>query len=392
MDNPLAISYASIVLDKQQATAIQAGINEVAEARGRMVHPFAAEYVADHEVLREQRWIKGIISYTAFPKIIEKLRPLRLPVINVSASLDKMPFPSVLNDEKEMGRMAAAHLLDCGARSVLHVTADGAFPTGFRRLRLEGVEAACAEAGAEGEHFATKATRKRDVLEDVEEQVRQIEAWLETKRPPLAVVAADPRTGRIVARAASRMGWELGQEIALIQITSPKEDLRFGHHGISYVGHNWPEVGRQAATALFRWVEEGVEPRPLQWVPPLPPVLTSSSDSSSGSGWVTRVHSFLLHSNDYGMTAEEVATRLNVSLRTLNRSFQRERGHSLKRELLRRKLEHGRDLLGNTALSVTDIAARCGYGAAQTFSSSFRKEYGAGPSEYRRRGEVKTKA
>lgn len=61
-------------------------------------------------------------------------------------------------------------------------------------------------------------------------------------------------------------------------------------------------------------------------------------------------------------------------------------GETIAQTLRRLRLHRGTGYLANTALPVLEIARRCGYPNAQSFTRAFRQAYGMAPSAYRERG------
>jgi AraC family transcriptional regulator len=47
------------------------------------------------------------------------------------------------------------------------------------------------------------------------------------------------------------------------------------------------------------------------------------------------------------------------------------------------RIDHAKELLRRTQLSVTEVALRVGYGSSQTLAREFRKEVGVSPTQYR---------
>jgi LacI family transcriptional regulator len=79
----------------------------------------------------------------------------------------------------------------------------------------------------------------------------------------------------------------------------------------------------------------------------------------------------------------EVARRLAVSRRWLERHFKRVVGHSPHEELQRCRLERAKKMLLDTDLDAVRIAAASGFGSASYFNTFFRKLTGMTPLTFR---------
>lgn len=79
----------------------------------------------------------------------------------------------------------------------------------------------------------------------------------------------------------------------------------------------------------------------------------------------------------------EVAARLGISQRQLERLFRRQLGCSVVQFGTLVRLQHARVLLIATKLSVREIATATGFNALSHFTSAFRKCFGRRPGEYR---------
>ncbi len=86
---------------------------------------------------------------------------------------------------------------------------------------------------------------------------------------------------------------------------------------------------------------------------------------------------------DEPLTPAEIADRIGISTRQLERLFRNHLKVSPKRYATTLRLERGRNLLLQTELSVTEIALACGYGTATHFSRAYRAHYGHAPTAAR---------
>ena len=84
-----------------------------------------------------------------------------------------------------------------------------------------------------------------------------------------------------------------------------------------------------------------------------------------------------------GLTANQVATELGVTLDHLNRALRLESGFTVGRYLVRLRLEESCRLLRASALPVGEIASRVGIDDSNYFARWFRKETGMPPSRWR---------
>lgn len=95
---------------------------------------------------------------------------------------------------------------------------------------------------------------------------------------------------------------------------------------------------------------------------------------------------------DAPVAAADIAARLGISLRKLERRFRRELGETPVQHYARLRLERAQRLLTQTDLSVTAIAAACGYESASYFARLYREQIGMTPTEFRRRHSAKALA
>lgn len=79
----------------------------------------------------------------------------------------------------------------------------------------------------------------------------------------------------------------------------------------------------------------------------------------------------------------ELAARLEVSQRTLERLFKSHMGCSVVALYLALRLQNARVLLTNTKLSVRQVSVACGFASLSYFSKAFAAQFGKKPRDYR---------
>jgi AraC-like DNA-binding protein len=98
---------------------------------------------------------------------------------------------------------------------------------------------------------------------------------------------------------------------------------------------------------------------------------------------VERVIAYMYDNLGEQITIDDMARRAMFSKFYFTRFFQRVTGLSPGRFLSAIRLQHAKELLLSTGLTVTEVSYRVGYNSIGTFSSRFRESVGLSPTAYR---------
>ncbi|OLF16136.1 GlxA family transcriptional regulator [Actinophytocola xanthii] len=141
------------------------------------------------------------------------------------------------------------------------------------------------------------------------------------------------------------------------------------------------DLGREVSLELARWLVWYVR-RPggqSQFRGPLVP------PPGGGRGVLGDVREWVLANLAADLRVEVLAERACMSPRNFARVFQREFGMTPGAFVERARVEAARRELTGGADGVEVVAARCGFGTAETMRRAFHRQLGVGPTEYRRR-------
>lgn len=161
-----------------------------------------------------------------------------------------------------------------------------------------------------------------------------------------------------------------------------------------------PESAKRALRALLKAWREGTESsagraihcvgllhEALRAVLPLVHPARSGGPalSAMSSRWWT-VEKYVRQNFERPTTLADLARRAGLSERGIARACHAATGMSPRRRLKVVRLNHARNLLQLTDLSITEVAMAAGYGRVQELSRDMRKYHGVAPRELRARG------
>ena len=83
------------------------------------------------------------------------------------------------------------------------------------------------------------------------------------------------------------------------------------------------------------------------------------------------------------ISIEELSRKVSLNRTTLQKVFKEMYGLTVNEYRIKARIQLAKNLLSSTALSVTEIAGRCGYSNASKFSEVFKKNEGISPRDWR---------
>lgn len=103
----------------------------------------------------------------------------------------------------------------------------------------------------------------------------------------------------------------------------------------------------------------------------------------TSSPWLSNLLEWIQNRLHDNITVEELADHARMSKRTLTRRFAASTGSSPLEWVTSLRIRRAKDLLETTALSVEEVADRCGFGSAPTLRHHFRTRVRLTPNGYR---------
>jgi LacI family transcriptional regulator len=323
----------------------------------------------------------GIIARVGNVTVAQKLKALRIPVVNVSAiQVPGVSFPRVTMDLASSAKLAAEHFLESGFRHFAY----------FSLLGLTYVSAhqqAFAEAvGKAGGDFATYTAQPVVGAEpDWNLDLNRLGRWLKALPRPVGVLTWNPSSAREIIYACQQAQLLVPEEVAVL--STGDDDLLCELLQVPVSGILVPaeQIGYQAAELLARLMRgESPPDEPVLLAPQGVKTRQSTDALAVSDPALVKALSFIRENAMRSIQVTEVARHAGVSRRLLERRFVHALGCTPAHEIRRAHMQRANSLLGQTDMPISDVAEASGFGSPEHFARLFHQQTGKTPLRYRR--------
>jgi LacI family transcriptional regulator len=337
------------------------------------VRPFETAGLMD--MLRNEP-CDAVIAYLWSHELAQQLTTLGKPLVAIHENVPHALMPAVESDDRQIGRLAAEHLVERGFDRFLFAGADIAFShrrqAGFLDRLIE-LDAAAPPP---------QAVHRFDwpELRDGSSVVR----WLRRFSPPLGVFGANDEIAGRILDAAVELGWHVPNDIGVIGVDNVTLEAEYGRTSLTSVDPDQGALGYGAAGLLDRIMTGEPAPPEAVIVPPRGVVARESTRRTVFEDPViTEAIRLIRELALEGLGVEEVLDRLPTSRSTLERRFRTLFGRSPASEVRRVRFDAARELLARSDMPLVEVAVRSGFNSTSYLCQAFRRELGMSPGQFR---------
>lgn len=332
-------------------------------------------------------WLKawngdGILVRVEDRAMARAVHQTGLPAVNLRVPFVEYPLPLVGLDNAAVGNLAFQHLWDRGFK---HFAFCGIPRRRYPWMdeRRESFEQAVRNSGHRCHTFVS--VRRSQGSQDWEQEEKQIANWIAALPKPVGLMAANDERGLEVLEACRRAGARVPDEVAVIGVCNDEFLCNLYNPPMSSISSNAQRIGYEAASLLERLMAGARPPVQPLLLPPGPVVVRQSTDVlATDDRALAGVIRCIREHACAGLRLKEVLRTYPFSRRELERRMRELLGRSPKEEITRVRLDRAKQLLAETNLPATKIAAQCGFSQPKYFSEVFRAKVGLTPGEYRR--------
>jgi LacI family transcriptional regulator len=324
----------------------------------------------------------AITSYG--PTLGPFIESLGMPVVDITISEIPRQIPRVLNDNEEIGRLAAEHFLKRGFHHFAYFSWSSV-PVNV--VRQKSYRSALEDAGVPPENIHAILQPSDKILRDWPAHEAAILGQIDNLPRPLAVFTGQDNLGATLIEVCIRNGIHVPEEIAVLGVDNIEFLCDSLAVPLSSIDTRFADLGYQAARQLQRLLDGEIAPDE-------PPLLLASGGvvNRRSTEFLAIPHpavakALRMMRADFGspMTLEHICRIVGMSKRGLEKAFRKHLQHSPAAELRRIRIDHAKRTLTETDMKVEAIARQCGYCNSSNLSLAFKRDTGLSPRAYRKK-------
>ncbi len=290
---------------------------------------------------------------------------------------------NVITDSANIGRLGAAHLLDCGFKHFAFCGLSQAHQerTPWSAVRQESFCAQILHAG----FTAPACYELASFSQDWANERAALADWLKSLPQPVGLLACNDDCGQRVMEACRVAGLAVPDAVGVIGVDNDELVCGLSDPAMSSVAIGFERAGYEAAEALDRLMK-GTRRVPRQiFVRATHVVARRSTDVvAMEDAQLVKALRFIRDHAREPVDVKSVARAAGLSRRALERRFRVNLQRSVLDEIRRLRTDQIARLLVETTLPVSAIAESLGFADVQHFARYFRAGKHASPLAYRR--------
>ena len=355
---------------------VQRGIAQYARKAGWILNTQMTQYgiIPDY-------WVgDGIITFLVSerPDITDYVRKARVPVVDISADVQvDIPLARVVLDNYQIGKLAAEHLIERNFKNLAFYQFIDSYDI---RGRLAGFKDTVQAHKLNFYHL----NWSKLALSGQQNWFQWLRVHLLKLPRPLGLCAQSDNRAMNVFAVCENLGIAVPEDLAIIGVDNDEMVGDLAPVPLSSVDSDRFGLGYRAAEVLDQIIISGKLPSDIIIHSPGPLVLRKSTDIYAVENPdVVRALGFIWEYYNKPITVQNVIASTTLSRAELYRAFEKHLGHSIGKEITRKRLERVRKLLVETTHKLNHIASKCGFSNDRHMIRVFQREMNMSPSQYR---------
>lgn len=280
------------------------------------------------------------------------------------------PFVELDMDDTAIGRAAADALLRTHVKSFGFLGLRQPMP--WAKTRLDCFRQTIQMAGFKVSAF----TPLRGDFVDIDTERSALADWLRSLKKPCGIFAVNDRRAKLLLETCRACDIPVPDQVKVIGVDNDEIICECARPTLTSVAPDFVKAGFAAAEALDRLMDGRKTARRLTIGVRGVVERLSASDMSGSSNRVSRALELIRQKATTGVSVPMIAQAVGCSVRLLEKDFRSATGHSIVDETNRVRLARVQELLRNTSLDETAVAAASGFGSGAYLRNLFRQRFG----------------
>ncbi|MBN1457777.1 MAG: substrate-binding domain-containing protein, partial [Sedimentisphaerales bacterium] len=305
----------------------------------------------------DELWFRNIPAdgiITRGLEYIEQIVKMNIPVIG--SGIYRAGHPGVSNtisDSKQIGRMAAEHLLDCGLWNFAYC---GLTDIYWSQARSESFAQEIAKAGFNVD-FYRSPNQKKPV--SVDQEKAYLAQWLRSLKKPVGIMACNDERAMQIIEACKTVSIKIPEDVAVLGVDNDELICNICSPALSSISVNFEQAGFQAAQLLDELMSGKKTSANTIFISPTHIIARQSTDILNVKDKdVADAIRFIYDNWHNNLQVNDVVAKTTLSRRVLEKRFRKVLKRSINEELRRVRINNISRMLMDTNLTITQIASR----------------------------------
>ena len=307
---------------------------------------------------------------------VEEARKLNIPIFLRTYKKVYNEFPMLTGHYKEFGAYAADFFINQNFANYAFI---GMKDILWSVSRYEGY--------SEQIGISKKISTYNYEVEDFQNEIEEISAWLRTLPKPIAMFACNDFMARQVTEICQMNGIRIPEDISLLGVDNDEFMCNISSPTLSSIKLNFEKHGYEIAQTLFKMVAEK-----KTWPARIPVEAIGVVERMStkrkiiSDPYIREIVDFISRNYTQEIDIRKLTSFIPLSRRAIELKFKKEmHPYTISSYILKLRLEHFCHLLQTSELPVSTAADRSGFIDNSNFSTLFKKYMGMTPTEYRKK-------
>ena len=307
---------------------------------------------------------------------VEEARKLNIPIFLRTYKKVYNEFPMLTGHYKEFGAYAADFFINQNFANYAFI---GMKDILWSVSRYEGY--------SEQIGISKKISTYNYEVEDFQNEIEEISAWLHSLPKPIAMFACNDFMARQVTEICQMNGIRIPEDISLLGVDNDEFMCNISSPTLSSIKLNFEKHGYEIAQTLFKMVAEK-----KTWPARIPVEAIGVVERMStnrkiiANPYIREIVDFISRNYTQDIDIRKLTSFIPLSRRAIEMKFKKEmHPYTISSYIMKLRIEHFCRLLESSELPVSTAADRSGFIDNSNFSTLFKKYMGMTPTEYRKK-------